>query len=160
MGSQFPDFADSFIAAIGDRLRTFGVPPETAVYQAAYWADVLNERESQLWDRIAKDPVSWRPLRRFVVSAVGDALAYRASPSAVHATYTRIHERVAQELAELERVVERDGAPLVIIGHSLGSVIASDHVWDEQVGRGHGTSAFTKCETLAGMIMFGSTLPL
>src|SRR5262245_51130424 len=94
MGSQAPDFAEAFIAALGDRLHALGVSADTAVCQAAYWADVLSERESQLWDRIAKDPVSWRPLRRFVVSAVGDALAYRASPSAVHATYTRIHERI------------------------------------------------------------------
>jgi predicted esterase len=160
MGSQPRDFADSFISELGSRLHALGVPAEATVCQAAYWADVLDRQESELWGRVALQPVSWRPLRRFVVSAVGDALAYRASPTAVYTTYKRIHGRIADELAGLERAVGRDGAPLVIIGHSLGSVIASDHVWDEQVGRGFGTSPFTRAETLAGMITFGSTLPL
>lgn len=160
MGSQPPDFAASFIAALGSRLETAGVSTESAVCQPAYWADVLDRQESELWGRVSAEPVSWRTLRRFVVSAVGDALAYRASPSAVDTTYQRIHKRIADELTGLERVVDRDGAPLVIVGHSLGSVIASDHVWDEQVGRGFGRTPFTTAATLAGMITFGSTLPL
>ena len=54
-------------------------------------------------------------------------------------------------------------APLVVVAHSLGSVIASDYVWDAQhpeTGRAQGANPFERMETLAGLVTFGSTLPL
>ncbi len=36
----------------------------------------------------------------------------------------------------------------------------SDHIWDEQANHGLGTNAFERMETVAGMVMFGSNIPL
>ena len=48
------------------------------------------------------------------------------------------------------------------MAHSLGSIIMSNYVWDIQKGlfNTSGMSAFEKMETLAGIITFGSPLPM
>ena len=57
-------------------------------------------------------------------------------------------------------------APLVVVAHSLGSVIASDFIWDAQhPERGRGVAAeagtdFEGMRTLAGLVTLGSNLPL
>jgi alpha-beta hydrolase superfamily lysophospholipase len=86
-------------------------------------------------------------------------VAYRRPNPGQYDHYQAIHQRVYERLAELS---SRAGpvTPLVVAAHSLGSVIFSDHVWDEQRRRGPGRDAFTRCETLAGLITFGSNIPL
>ncbi|AHG93433.1 hypothetical protein J421_5898 (plasmid) [Gemmatirosa kalamazoonensis] len=54
-------------------------------------------------------------------------------------------------------------APLVVVAHSLGSVIVSDYAWDAQhpeTGRSKGDDDFVCMRTLAGLVTFGSNIPL
>src|SRR5207245_7973408 len=48
----------------------------------------------------------------------------------------------------------------VLIAHSLGSVIMSNYIWDEQTGKGLGSIPFARMETLTSLVTFGSTIPL
>jgi len=50
----------------------------------------------------------------------------------------------------------------VVLAHSLGSVIVSNYVWDEQRRneKARGTTALERMETLAGLVTFGSPIPL
>ena len=150
-----------FIGRVQHRLEELTLPAGTAGFRAGHWADVLEPRERDLWDRLtATYGLHWKALRQFVISAFGDAIAYRSPPSAAQPTYAAIHARMADHLRQLEAALGVPDAPLVVVGHSLGSVILSDHIWDEQTGRGLGSSPFTRAETLGGVVTFGSTLPL
>ena len=72
--------------------------------------------------------------------------------------------------AALGRLAERagSGAPLCVLAHSLGSVIASDHLWDLQrerhgasaTGREVGATPLERGQTLAGFYTFGSPIAL
>lgn len=69
-------------------------------------------------------------LRRFVINYLGDAIAYQPVETAKH-NYERVHNKVKESLNELSNKAG-ETAPLCIISHSLGSVIASNYFYDLQ----------------------------
>jgi pimeloyl-ACP methyl ester carboxylesterase len=125
------------------------------------WGEVLEAAETRLIESLEHGgPLDWKPLRMFVLQALADAIAYRRSPPTGWDSYHQIHWEVYRALGDLRDALPSPASPLVMIGHSLGSVIASDHIWDEQKRQGFGRDPFTRCETLAGVITFGSAIPL
>ena len=112
--------------------------PQTALrFEPVDWAQVTQLPQNALLQLIFG---RWGLLRRFnptflarknMVGLLGDVIAYEAGSE----VYQAIHRRVDQGVERLseESSYERDEsgmAPLTIIGHSLGSVIGSDFVWD------------------------------
>ena len=91
---------------------------------------------------------------------LGDGVAYQPVPGNAD-PYDQIHQLVANVLGELDAAAGPD-APLSIIAHSLGAVIASNFVWDAQ----HGTlptptaSPLGRCETLTNFYTMGSPLAI
>lgn len=160
MGAQGPDFADKFLADVRARVEKRGVPHAALETTSIYWGDLFQRDEDDLWRRMTQThELSWEWLRKFVMSVLADAVAYRRPNPGQYDQYQAIHERIHERLAELSA---RAGSktPLIVAAHSLGTVIFSDHVWDEQRHRGPGRDALTRCETLAGLITFGSNIPL
>ena len=109
-------------------------------FEAVYWSPVTQDPENALLDLLGFG--GFRPFRRFnltyvarrqMVGLLGDVIAYEYGPD--RRVYTAIHRRVDDCIDKLSDASadERDDAgyaPLTVIGHSLGSVIASDFVWD------------------------------
>jgi hypothetical protein len=71
----------------------------------------------------------WPTLRWAVTYFLGDVIAYQIAEGS-DANYDAIHDRLDEALATLaERAPD---APLCVIAHSLGTVIASDYFYDLQ----------------------------
>lgn len=160
MGAQDASFADAFLRAVRARLVARGVRDDAVEMTSIWWGDLFQIDEDDLWRRMTHaQRLDWQWLRKFVMGVLADAVAYRRPNPGQYDHYQAIHQRVYERLAELSA---RAGttAPLVVAAHSLGSVIFSDHVWDEQNRCGPGRDALTRCETLAGLITFGSNIPL
>lgn len=165
MGSQDEGFAAPTISALSALLDRQGHDPAEVAWQAIHWADILADRQRGYLDAARQAAeMDFLGLRRFVVSALGDIAAYQYvdTPSP---TYARIHDRVRQRIAELyTHQLGATPTPLVVLAHSLGSHIMSSYIWDTQ--RGHPTGAdpesspFERFEHLAGLVTFGSTIPL
>ncbi|WP_045877954.1 hypothetical protein [Pseudofrankia sp. DC12] len=81
-------------------------------------------------------PLPWPTLRWVTTEFAGDAIAYQIAGERDHTVYDAIHARVAVALRELAVAAGRE-APLCVLGHSLGSVIASNYFYDLQVEHGH-----------------------
>ena len=161
IGIQHPDFADDFMAEMQERLHDLGVAADAVQWQAGYWADLLNKRERDLWDTLARDyDLDWVTVRKFFLNFFADAIAYQRVPGQQPGTYQRIHQQLHDRLVDLRTTLGQQDKPLVIIAHSLGSVIMSNYIWDEQHGKGLGTTPFARMETLAGFVTFGSPIPL
>ena len=161
IGIQQPDFADDFIAEMQERLHALGIAADTIQWEPAYWADLLNDRERHLWDTLARDhDLDWITVRQFFINFFGDAIAYQREPGQPPDMYHQVHQRMHDHLVHLRTALGQQDAPLVIIAHSLGSVIMSNYIWDEQTGQGLGTTPFARMETLAGLVTFGSPIPL
>lgn len=97
-------------------------------------------------------------LRRQILALVGDVIAYEAGPD--NPVYRAIHAEVERGLDALcaRRNGDGENAPLTFIGHSLGSVIASDYVWDQTKGQTHHLEKHGL--ELVNMVLLGSPMAL
>jgi len=163
MGAQRPTFADGLINDLDGLLRKAGVDSNAVAWQPAYWASVLNAREEALWNDLSKNnDLDQGKLRRFVLNALGDAVAYRRTDGDEGGVYDKIHDVVNHHLRALREQLGGADRPIVVIAHSLGAVIMSDYIWNEQHpgSRARGSHPLDKMETLCGMVTFGCNIPL
>ena len=165
MGDQKPDYAEPMIQELHGRIfgDSVGVGDSDIAWEAGYWADDIQKEQNELWKTLSKNPnMSYTKLRRFVVSALGDAVGYqRVGSSNIGRPdyYGQFHQSIHASLRNLRQRLGDEDKPLIVIAHSLGSVIMSNYIWDAQHGNVSGT-AFERMETLTGFITFGSTIPL
>jgi hypothetical protein len=164
MGATPDDFAHDTIQELRNRLSGRGLNRDDVAWEAVYWAPVLAPREDQLWvDLSAENDLNWAKLRKFFINGFGNSLAYQAVQERRSGVYGRIHGVVHDALRKLRGRLGNDDKPLVVIAHSLGTVIMSDYIWDRQQGRDterYGGTAFERMETLAGLVTLGSNIPL
>jgi hypothetical protein len=145
------------------------------------WATLLLREESKLLDKLfpkGKHPhwfFKWVlrfKLRELVMNGIGDVAAYRSVLNiSGHTSHTRqtntiyddIHDRVHKCIVMLREELGNADKPLIVIAHSLGSVIMYDYIWDRQQHineKLYGATPFERMETLTGLITFGSPIPL
>jgi hypothetical protein len=159
-GSAPDGFVAQFIARVNRRIESKGKSAQDVVWGPVRWADLTGPRQDDYLDAMTEQVnVDHLPLRRFIVTAFGDAVAYQQSRRGEHTIYDKIHDRVTQGLSNVQEQLDEVGAPLVMIGYSLGSHIASNYIWDAQHPM-EGAVPTPDLGTLAGVITFGSTIPL
>ena len=60
------------------RLKKMGVAPQDVAWEPIFWADVTDPRQFEYFDDADQaGNLDWKKLRKFVLSALGDASAYR-----------------------------------------------------------------------------------
>ena len=165
IGSQQPSFADEMIEEITGRVEDRRKDPDKIAWGAIYWADLLQERQSGYFKAATRQgDLDYVKLRKFVIAAFGDAVAYQKVTSRANSTYARIHGRVRESIRELYEVdLNGSDKPLIVIAHSLGGHIMSNYIWDTQhLSRDEqrGLSRFETMKTLTGIITFGCNIPL
>lgn len=160
MGVQEADFADGFIREMRKRVAKLGVADDRIAWRAGWWADLVRDREDKLWRDLSRGhDLDYAKIRRFIISHFGDALAYQRVPTPGADVYTLLHGRIRAHLAALRTQMGGD-RPIVVLAHSLGGTIVSNYTWDEQQHPTAGASAVEQMRTLAGIVSFGSNIPL
>ena len=97
-------------------------------FHIAYWAQVTQPDQNTLKKIIGMHS----PLRSFIIGSLGDAIAYSKLPYPPD-KYTAIQRVFADTIYSISKDAEssgNDSAPLAIVAHSLGTVIASDGIYD------------------------------
>jgi len=187
VGKQDPDFHRPLVSRIKERFagKLQGLPncpehPELElVDEPVYWAPVLHQKESRLWDRVTSGfDLDYVKLRHFMIDFAADAIAYQPLPNH-RDIYDQIHVKFARALNRLAKP-EAAGvkAPLCVIAHSLGTVIASNYLYDldhdfqrkskdgeqncisEEVGNEIGDAPLEKGETLTLFFTMGSPIAI
>lgn len=136
IGRQKEDFASAIVEQLRRRVaQKLGRDPEGAprfFFQPVYWAPVLQNEEDDLWSRLRKGGgLGWAGLRGFMVDFAADAIAYQPIPGKRDA-YDKVHAVFADALRRLS-LQAGPRAPLCVISHSLGTVIASNFFYDLQM---------------------------
>jgi hypothetical protein len=144
-------------------------PEAQIVFEEVNWSAALQTAEDDLGSRLrAAGPLRWGRLRGFMLDFAADAIAYQPT-HADRSAYDAIHAEVA---ASLGRLAKRAGgrAPLAVIGHSLGTVIASNYLYDlmkprksfmaPEVRGQIGTTPLERGETLSLFYTMGSPIAL
>lgn len=164
MGAVSEDFAHDTIQELRERISGRGLNRDDIAWQSVYWAPLLSESENRVWvDLSADHDLNWAKLRKFFINAFGATTAYHATGCLSGNFYQRVHGTVLMSLRELRAKLGNQDRPLVVVAHSLGSVIMSNYIWDRQTGkdeRDFGQNRFERMETLAGMVTLGSNIPL
>ena len=184
VGDQQPDWADPIarqlerdvLAQLAHLLPSVPDPKEVLAIQDVYWADILQERQRELYKVLAKAnqvEVSgswWRKLvreairgfkrveSRFVAEFIGDVIGYldRDTQAAVHKRVTEALDRLSGEAGS-----QKAKTPLTIVAHSLGTVISSNYVYDHAKRRhALGKSGFDDELALENFFTIGSPLAL
>jgi hypothetical protein len=160
-------------------------------FEPCHYSPILQAQQDVTWRRLTASGVrmDMRSVRRWALSNLGDPVTYLSgymqAPGGQPA-YLAVHERVRDSLAKLEaRLSPGAGRPLAVLAHSLGSVVVSNYVWNEQreageieprrlkasaptagaaaapaVRRAVGRTEFERMETLTTLVTYGSTIPL
>jgi hypothetical protein len=132
IGTQAEDFEKEVAKDLHDLCRpACGDEVEREiVIKGVHWASVLNSRQNDLMKRINVDDLHgpWRGIRTFLITYAADVLAYADPASWV---YKGVHTKFAMTLRSLMEETSPT-APLFIVSHSLGTVIASNYLWDLQ----------------------------
>jgi hypothetical protein len=172
-GYKDPDFAEDISRTLQDRFPTH-LPEEARSradlsIQPVYWADLPREREEEVWDRVTSaGDMGHLGIRRFIFNVAGDTLAYQPSEGRKE-LYMEVHRTMAESF---ETLAEKAGseAPLCVIAHSVGSVVAHNYLYDMQhEGTRAGESedaladletALERGETLALFVTYGNPLAI
>jgi hypothetical protein len=172
VGDTKPDFAEGMIAELRSRFAaaTGADAATTLICRPVFWGPILQVPENRLWQRLrAGGDLDFTSLRRFMVSFAADALAYQPVEGEAD-KYEQIHAEYAAGLHWLAGNAGGD-APLVVISHSLGTIISSNYFYDlshprrlvsdsvreEMSGR---LTPLERGETLAYFVTMGSPLAL
>jgi len=161
MGDTPKDFADKLIIQLSKRL---GKQADQVEFAPCHWSPILQKYQDKTWDRLLQGArMDAKPVRKFIVGSLGDAAGYLAGyfKDSHPTAYEEIHKCVRSSLEKLEsRLKSETTAPLMVLAHSLGSIIMSNYIWDEQTGQGIGGTPFEKTDTLTSFITYGSNIPL
>lgn len=164
IGSQNANFADATKDEINGRVAGKGYNPDDIAWKSVYWANILEPRQINFMNEIIADrnnDIDFIKLRRFIISAIGDAAAYQNIKGQENSTYSKIHRRVKDCIEDLyDNQLGHEPCPLIIMAHSLGGHIMSNYIWDIQRDRFPESSDFENMKHVAGMITFGCNIPL
>ncbi len=136
IGNPQPDYADTFIKKVTAELTEDGkFAKADIVWEAVYWSDVLATKENQYFESLKNaGSVDYLSLRKFIITYLADAVSYHSGNNSYNA-YNAIHNKVKEGIIRLCKKLKNPDAPLVMLGHSLGSVILSNYIWDGQSRR-------------------------
>lgn len=169
MGTQNKDFAHTLI---NDLKSYYGEKNDTKdlYFKSIYWSDILEKAENLLWKNLKMSELSFDKLRYFVVHYLADTIAYqkmyeekKAELKNDRTVYFIVQDRISEALKEIrENTV--DGAPLVLLGHSLGTVMLLNYIYDSQKSTEKKKVIYwgdkTNTDNLTGLIMCGSPFAL
>lgn len=170
-GTPEETFADEIMTQITARFAknlSIEDADEQLVFEPIFWSSIFESEQKELWERLRKDTdLNYSRLRRFVIEFLADAIAYQPTKLG-NQNYDKVHAFIADGINRL-RGKAGPTAPLCIISHSLGSIVASNYFYDLQHKRenmGAETAKCTRsspieqCETLTLFYTLGSPMAL
>ncbi|PJN64543.1 MULTISPECIES: chemotaxis protein [Paenibacillus] len=168
LGMQKENFAEPFIHSLKDSFKqynTLEITQEPLIIKPVYWAQIFEGREEELKCKLFHGhDLHFEKLRHIMFHYLADAVAYQPLEVNDH-NYMAVHNTISTALHELSEEAGYD-APLCVISHSLGTVIASNYFYDRQNSAQwkpkiiNADSALERGDTLSLFYSCGTTLPL
>lgn len=135
IGTQGINFADRDIALMK---KALGEHAEHVAFSSYCWQSLIEPRERELMQKHPR--VRWRFLRKLLASYGGDAICYQPRHG-LDSFYREAHRGFDEALAILSHKMAKDGK-LVIVAHSLGTIITNNFIWDYQNNNSVGAAAY------------------
>lgn len=116
IGSQTVGYSQQFQSAL---------KADNLVVHEVCWQAAIEPQQVALFNNLTN--IKLRTLRKLFLSYAGDAIDYQAGTE----TYNEIHNTINTGLEILSQKLDED-SPLIIFAHSLGTVIVSNFIWDQE----------------------------
>ncbi len=152
------------------RIAVKNIPSELVI-EDVYWAPVIQDAEDKLWKSMKKGGImNFTSLRRLMIDFLADSIAYQKTVND-DTVYVGVHKIIAKSMDKLA-FNAGEKAPLAIAAHGLGSVFASNYIWDlqndseekplidDRIKKYIDDSPLEKGETLCKFFSLGSPLAL
>lgn len=133
-------------------------------WREVVYGPILQQRQTEYLKKI-EPKLRWDSFRKFVLYNLADAASYRwLGSSHEPGAYQKIHAQIDKVMSELEGDIE-PGAPVIILGYSLGCYIITNHIWDHHKGagvihEGDTPSSFRAMKQVAALMTFGCNIPV
>ncbi|GEM_PF-1792963 len=168
MGMFQPGFHEPFERRIRKRLSV--AENDRVFVEGCLWDPITQPMQNYVYAKLLPHRPWYNALHRFTIDALGDPVSYLSSYEQNALTtpngpsfYQEIHDCVLHSLARLETRAGSD-APLMILAHSLGSVIVTNYKWDVEHRRSRTSrvpaTRMERMDNLASLITYGSNIPL
>lgn len=128
IGTQQETYADRFLSKLTKAVAKLN-PKIELVTKPIWWQQYAEIPQTEIVKKTLG--LGWSNLRNLFIRYGGDALGYQPTMDVDRGLYNRIHRAVNEGLQELYFQVDKS-TPLVLVSHSLGTVIASNFIWDSQ----------------------------
>ena len=130
---------------------------------AIAWREVfyshITQENQEIYFKKVRRRLNYDTTRNFVIKYLGDVAAYRCSPDDNKFNiYKDIHGQVNKTVEELKQDTNIK-APLIILAHSLGGHVISNHIYDLQKLQ-HAAPDISHFNTVAALVTFGCNIPL
>jgi len=164
MGSQQAGFSKDLQVGIAKHYQQLGLSWDDLIFSEVLWADLLIATQQRLMQRVNyRNDLNYLTFRQFFTTYLGDVIAFQPGcddESQQQPMRDQIFKRVTSSLNAFLSIdgCDANSTPLVVIAHSLGSIIAFDYLWQHQ--RHQKPSQFECGNTLAGFMTLGSPLAL
>lgn len=170
-GTPKENFADKLIDRIKKEFNNM-LPEQKAdveiVFEPVFWSSVFAPEQVKLWEQLKTyRKLRYSRLRRFVLEFLADAVAYQPTKME-NQNYDKVHALLAKSMQRLrEKAGEK--APLCVISHSLGTIIASNYFYDLQYKQDNigketkyctSQNAIEQCQTLTLFYTLGSPMAM
>jgi hypothetical protein len=130
-------------------------------WEEVFYSDILADNQKKFITRLGTS-VAQGQIRDFVINNLGDPASYSSNPyDSDNSVYMPIRKRIEETMSSLAGKIEPD-APLLILAHSLGGHVISNHIWDAQhpdksINK---NAPFTLMSRVAALVTFGCNIPL
>lgn len=126
-------------------------------WREVYYGDILERNQKDLLTRLG--PLATTAMfRDFVVENLGDPASYASRwDDPKNTIYRSVHDAIDTVLKSARKAAGQ-AAPVVMLAHSLGAKVVSNHIWDFQADNLPGTYVDPDC--IAQFLTFGCNLPL
>ena len=168
LGLQKKEYAAKFMKKLDKAFAGIMNVPSSKPYidiEPVFWGDVFGDDEERIYrELVVNKKLRYKKLRRYLVYYLADAVAYQPVDTNGQ-NYDAVHQSISNALHRLSKRIGKT-APLFVISHSLGTVIASNFFYDLQFTSRHfpgiidTTSPLERGETLTHFYSLGTTLPL
>jgi hypothetical protein len=137
-------------------------------FQPIYYQDQMQIQQELVWGKVRQGPLAgfglWHWLRQFMLYYFSDAATYQYKPDVEGNVYLKVHQAINTAIDNLYNQLGNQDSPVVLVAHSLGCHIISNHIWDAQNGRGiwqnQPPTGFQQLDTLRYLFTTGCNIPL
>ena len=171
MGEYDPNY---YVELRNSLLEGLGTQWAKVAFEAVQYQPILQNNQSDIWQRMNKFPLDGAILRRFLLFGFADAgsLEYSAR-SEINTQYLEVQQQISRALDKAYTALEQQAKPVIIIAQSLGGQVISNYLWDAQLQRGifapehtrndtasEAQQAFRRLESCTHLLTTGCNIPL